>query len=280
MTSAPDLTPWADRIDDLAPTVLLLGGLFTSPPLYRPLRRRLLEHGADEVVLGRVWTPDWLLAGVRGLGPVVTRCGRGLLAACAHAAVSDGCRGAPILVIGHSAGGMVSRLLTSPEPFERRRLGAAGLIGAIVTLGTPHNVSDTRQIGQRVGIAAATFANRVVPGATFAPTVGYVSVASRHVVGRRNAIGRARVAHRLYADLLGDDGDPLRGIEGDGLVPVRAALLAGSRQVVLDDVVHGPLSGDRWYGSEGAVDRWWPVAVEAWRDALRARATHALARVS
>ena len=27
----------------------------------------------------------------------------------------------------------------------------------------------------------------------------------------------------------------------------------------------------RWYGQEEQLDAWWPVALEVWRDALRAR---------
>jgi hypothetical protein len=60
-------------------------------------------------------------------------------------------------------------------------------------------------------------------------------------------------------------------VEGDGLVPVAAALLPGSRQVVLADAIHGPSRRATWYGSAGSVDAWWPVALDAWREALRAR---------
>ena len=61
-------------------------------------------------------------------------------------------------------------------------------------------------------------------------------------------------------------------IEGDGLVPVRSAVLADSETVTLDGIVHGQLGGSPWYGSDEALDEWWPRAVEAWREALRARA--------
>ena len=71
--------------------------------------------------------------------------------------------GAPVLVVGHSAGGLDARLLTSPVPFRGRRLNGAGRIGAIVTLGTPHHVRDGGRLGARVGAEAVTFANAVVP---------------------------------------------------------------------------------------------------------------------
>ncbi len=38
--------PWMEAVEEIAPTVLVLGGLLTAPPLYFPLRARLLERGA------------------------------------------------------------------------------------------------------------------------------------------------------------------------------------------------------------------------------------------
>src|SRR5664279_2298469 len=126
-------TDWRDTPDEVDPTVLILGGFLTSPPFYMRMRWRLLDRGAAAVIVAPVWPPDWLLAASRGLGPVVTRSARALLHASAVAEALAASRGAPLLVIGHSAGGVSARLLTSPEPFQGRRLGAAGRIGAIVT---------------------------------------------------------------------------------------------------------------------------------------------------
>ncbi len=117
---------WREDPATVAPTVLIVGGFLTSPPFYWRLRDGLLERGAPGVVIAPVWTPDWLLSAVRGFGPIVTRAGRALLQAGEVSRASDGSRGAPVLLVGHSAGGMIARLLTSPEPFAGRRLGAPG----------------------------------------------------------------------------------------------------------------------------------------------------------
>jgi hypothetical protein len=61
-------------------------------------------------------------------------------------------------------------------------------------------------------------------------------------------------------------------ITGDGLIPLASALLPGAGQLVLDDAAHGQGIGRDWYGSERFVDRWWPLALEAWHAALQARA--------
>jgi hypothetical protein len=254
--------------------VLVLGGFLTSPPLYRRFAARLRGRGAADVVVGNVWTMDWLLVPGRGLGPVLTRSGRALLAASAQS--DELALGAPVLVIGHSAGGMSARLLTSPQPFARRRLNASGRIGAIVTLGTPHVVS-LEDGPRRAGSEAAAFANRVMPGPMFAPRTGYLAVASRRTTGRVHGTLRERRSWRLYRSLVPDGAaaDAAGEITGDGLIPLECALLPGAPSIILDDADHGQSIGMDWYGSDRLIDSWWPTALEVWRDALAARAAPA-----
>jgi hypothetical protein len=271
-TPAPDANAvggWRSDPDHVAPTVLLLGGLFTSPLMYRAMRRRLLERGAAAVVVANVWLPDWLIAMRRGMGAILTRASRALLTALAASAGSPESRGAPLLVVGHSAGGLTARLLMSPEPFMGRKLGGARHIGAVVTLGTPHAVAERRSIGRLLAAHVTSFADRAVPGSLFAPATGYLAVSSRFVVGRPGGNVRERAASMLYRGML-----PLpraETIDGDGLVPVVAAGLADAEVLVLDGIVHGQFGGSPWYGSPEAIDIWWPRAVEVWRAALRAR---------
>jgi hypothetical protein len=263
------LPPWAVAVADGTPpppVVLLLGGFLTSPPSYRPFARRLLAHGAAAVVTADVWLPDWLIATRRGIGPIVGRSARALLAASARSA--DTSLRAPVLVVGHSAGGLNARLLTSPVPFRGRRLNGAGRIGAIVTLGTPHHVRDEGRLGARVGAEAVTFANAVVPGPAFAPTTGYLAVGSGAVAGRRDGVPRERRTWAVYQALNADpSADELRG---DGLVPLSSSLLEGAPSMTLEGAVHGQWPGD-WYGSEGYLRLWWPRAVATWEAALTAR---------
>src|ERR1035437_2477014 len=157
---------WTNHLDSLPPTVLILGGFLTAPPMYRRLAERLRARGAAGVVVANVWPPDWLIAGVRGVGPLTTRSCRALLDAWR---LSRGVsRGAPVLVVGHPAGGVTARLLTAGEPFPGRRFGAAPLIGAIVSLGTPHRLAAGEGIGRRPSEVAAATAAGGVSGAFFA----------------------------------------------------------------------------------------------------------------
>ena len=248
------------------PTVLVIGGFLSSPPVYGPFRERLLERGVRHVEVARIWTPDWLLSVRRGGGPIATRAARSLLKAV------DVADDVPLLIVGHSASGVVARVLTATEPYEGRRFAGARRVGAIVSLGSPHiNAMEADQTRWK-GSGSATFANRYVPGAFWAPRVGYLSVASRWLAapsqGERD--GREQAARRFYERTLPPPHAPI--IEGDGLIPVEAALLPGARQLVLDDAAHAPGAGHPWYGSQDIIDEWWPTALETWQDALAARA--------
>jgi hypothetical protein len=275
--ASPALPPWATATLDGAPprpTVLVLGGFLTSPLLYRPMAGRLRERGAADVVVSSVWLMDWLIAPRRGLAAILTRSGRGLLEA--HARSERVSAGAPVLVVGHSAGGLTARLLTSPVPFAGMTLNAHGRIGAIVTLGTPHVVSDAGQLGRRLAVQANDFVNREVPGAYWAPRVGYLAVASRYLIARPDGGGRERRTWEVYQDLLGAPHD--EPIAGDGLIPIPSALPPGVPSIILEGANHGQWPGRDWYGSARFLDAWWPRAVESWESALLARAHAAVAR--
>ena len=261
---------WRDHPDTVEPTVLVLGGFLTAPPMYRRFMERLRARGAAAVVVAGVWTPDWLIASVRGPGAIATRSGRALLEAGRLAAeVSEG---APVLIVGHSAGGLIARILTATEPLPDRKFGAARRVGAIVTLGTPHLLSTGEGIGRRLNTVVSEIAEAAVPGAFHSPEIGYVAVASRAIGGYPAGTGRERVAYLLYRSVMGRAAVP--GTEGDGLVPVASAMLAGSAQIVVDGAIHGPSAGAPWYGTDGPMDVWWPAALSAWHEALAYRAAH------
>ncbi len=268
MPVTPTHPGWIDA-GDVHPTVLILGGFMAAPPFYRRLPDRLVRRGAAAVVIADVWTPDWMLSVRRGAGAIATRSARALLRASRVAGESSRSRGAPLLVIGHSAGGIIARILTSSAPFEGRRLGGADRIGAIVTLGTPHVVAPALTRRGEASARTSTFADEHVPGAYFAPGVGYVSVTSGRIVGRSEGNLRERAMFRVYRELLPGAGGT--EIPGDGLIPVGCTLLEGSRHIVLDDAVHSPLTGAPWYGADPIIDEWWPAALESWRGALDAR---------
>ncbi len=250
--------------DGERPHVLIVGGFLTSPPLYWSMRDALLARDVASVSIAPVWTPDWFLAGWVGLGPLMRRTGKAVVRA--HRLAG----GRPLLVVGHSAGGVLARLAMSPEPYRGRRAGVAEAYGALVTLGTPHHPVEPRGRQNRAGYDATSYLDRTIPGAWFAPRTGYLSVGSRYAEGgrREDRDGRRRRTGRLYAMIGGEEA---RIGWGDGLIPEAVVHLEGARQLTLEGVIHGQSMGARWYGSEPAIDGWWAAALEVWRGAVAAR---------
>jgi hypothetical protein len=128
-------------------------------------------------------------------------------------------------------------------PYGGRRYSGHRRVERLITLGTPHSVRDTKRL------ASITRVNDLFPGALHADTgLRYLSVAGNALDGASSAKVRKRY-ERFVED--GSAG-------GDGIVPIEAALLPGSENVVVDGVHHNRRLG-LWYGSDReTVGRWWP----------------------
>jgi len=256
-----------------APHVLIVGGFLTEPFNYWPMQRRLSARGAASVSIAPLHVPDWLAAGLTGFGPMLSR----LAGAIRRTEAAGG--GEPLLVVAHSGGGIATRLAMSEVPFRGHRGAVAGSIGALVTLGTPHGLADSRVRSAHSGVVAARFLDRHCPGTCFAPTTAYLTVGSDFVrpdalVEGRGARG-GRVSPLTWWDRLLRQG--FEGIVGalppeggDGIVSAAAAHLPGAERLTFHDVRHGHIGGP-WYGDDQIIDRWWPRAVDLWRVALAAR---------
>jgi hypothetical protein len=133
-------------------------------------------------------------------------------------------------------------------PYGGRRYSGHRRVERLITLGTPHNVRETKRL------TPISRVNDLFPGALHAEGgLHYLSVAGDAVDGSTSA--RARRRYERFVE----DGK----VGGDGVVPAEAALLPGSETVVLDGVHHNRRMG-LWYGSdEETVRRWWPEALRA-----------------
>lgn len=244
---------------DLGPRVLIIGGFLTLPLNYWPLRRRLLARGAAAVDIAPVWPVDWGFAGFLGMGVMMPRTRLAILRAY-HEADRQ-----PIIVIGHSGGGIAARLAMSSTPYYAQRGGVAKAVGCLVTLGSPHGLANLPNRYHHAGHEAVEFLDRESPGAFFAPRTAYLSVGSNY---EQAAFGGAfgRLAHEVFSVVVG--GDAVRA--GDGIVPHSAVHLEGATNLSFSDTRHGHI-GANWYGADRVVDRWWPTAVRLWQGALEAR---------
>ncbi len=231
----------------------------TGPPNYWPMRRRLLRRGAERVHIAPLWPPDWILAGLLGFGLLMRRTGRAIVQTYRAAGRT------PIIVVGHSGGGIAARLAMSGVPFHGRKAGVAAAVGCLVTLGTPHMLAQLPNRYHHAGHEATRFLDRETPGAYFAPRTSYLTVGSSYRDAPfKGLVGR--MSDEIFTMVVGRDDERL----GDGIVPSAAVHLAGAEQVTYDDVRHGHI-GTPWYGDDRIIERWWPAAVRLWEQALKAR---------
>ncbi|MFM9110918.1 MAG: esterase/lipase family protein [Prochlorococcaceae cyanobacterium] len=224
--------------------ILILGGFLITPEAYAPMVERLGRFTAQPVELVPVTRLEWLLtvfpfAWARLLDRVAGRA----------AALAQGSPTGRITLLGHSSGGVMLRLFLSDLPFQGRRYGGRRLADRLICLGSPHTALRATPLRALV--------DRELPGAFHAEAVTYVSVAGDLNLDPDRAEASAtarRLAPTGYRNSTGNSHD-----RGDGLVPVSAALLAGSRPIVLEGVAHGGAFGGRWYGSPEVVERWWTI---------------------
>ena len=154
------------------PYVLILEGLISPPIAYRRMRQRLLDHGARGVDLAPVHVWDWLRASVTGFGALQLRAARAIERAYERSG------GRPIMVVGHSGGGVLARLAMSEAAYRGRATAVAPLVGCLVTLGTPHGLHRSPTRTRHAGVELSGFLDRHTPGAWFAPATSYLTVGS------------------------------------------------------------------------------------------------------
>lgn len=248
------------------PPVLIVGGLLSPPIAYRRMRRRLLDRGAARVDIAPVSAVDWARAGLHGFSALQRTVARAIAAT--HATGG----GRPILVVGHSGGGLLARLAMCEAPYRGHIGGAAGMVGCLVTLGSPHDLHLAPLQRSHEGTRLAAFLAAHAAAVPHAHATAYVTVASDAVAPRPTGAPPARrgpVARLQRAFFLRITG-PTLAPGGDGIVSLALAHLPGARQLTLHDVTHGVI-GSPWYGDAAVIDRWWPVALAAWREALAQR---------
>jgi hypothetical protein len=228
-----------------------MGGFLAPGGLYAEMASTLRSLTRRAVGIVPTLGPDWLPSVVQaGWTVLLNKLDRAVRRAVGQSAGEH--RRATLVC--HSAGGLIARLYVGDRPIGRRSYDGHRMVDRIITLGTPHHNDCRRAHGGML----ACFANAHLPGAYASPDVAYVSVAGRFLRGNCRGSLRERHACDFYRK-LGGDGDGW----GDGLIPLQSALLEGAHQVVLDGVSHHATYGQPWFGSSGAVARWWEAAHQA-----------------
>ena len=203
--------------------IVIVGGATWWPGSYRALADTLREISGSEVHVAPITPLDWTVGYFRGYGQLVfevaSTVDRALLETEAKKAV----------LVGHSAGGLACRVYIGGDPpYGGRRYSGHRRVERLITLGTAHNVRDTKVL------APITRVNELFPGALHAG-LRYLSVAGDAVDG-----ATSRKARKRYERFV-EDGR----VDGDGVVPVEAALLPGSHSPVIYGLHHDVRHG-RW----------------------------------
>ena len=245
------------------PAVLIIGGLLTSWLWYWPVANRFRDRGASRVTVARLWLWHWLVAGFAG----PARSTSVVAAAIDGLAAQDG---RPILVVGHSGGGILARLALARRAFGAARLARRDAVGAVVTLGTPHLATHFGGSIGRHGLRALRFLRALDhspgPGDPWATLTVGGRLPDAPASGASSASRlRRRFSALCYTALLGRDG---RDASGDGLVPFQCALLPHGEGLPLPGYAHAPFLGSPWYLSNDGIDQWWGRAVELWQGAV------------
>lgn len=221
--------------------IVLFGGFLSVPSIYDGMRDEIARVSGQKVWVVPAYTHHWLTA--------VVPAGWALLIRKLDATVREAVKTSPtgkITLIGHSAGGVMSRLYLGSKPFYGHIFNGIQWVDTIVTLGSPHYNYRGGRLRNEV--------NKMYPDAFFSPQVKYVSAAGKSVQGKRDGTSAERRIYGAYQRLCGNG-----SAWGDGLVPLESALLKGSEQVVLDGANHYGFKGNPWYGTPRLVEEWWKV---------------------
>lgn len=226
----------------MLPTVILPGYL-ESAIAYRQLQQSLIQIGFPTLTVPLI-RRDWFVTlGGRPITPILNQLDRTVKQ------VLEQYNAAQINLIGHSAGGWISRIYLGEKPYLGRGeiasvapIHAHNYVATLVTLGTPH-ISQERWTRWNLD-----FVNNNYPGA-FYSDVNYVCVAGKTIFGQRRR--GSWLAYSSYKLTCGQ-GD----CWGDGITPITAAHLEGAKNIVIEGVKHSPRTAGIWYGSPEVLPAW------------------------
>lgn len=233
-----------------AEPILIVGGFGSNYPLYAAMREHLAQISGRHVAIVPITLLEWA-------GVIATDSYSNLLRIL-HRAVQNTLseqRVRQVILVAHSAGGILARIYMGDQPYgsERQCYNGFQQVAALVSLGTPH---VTNQLGRQGGLNQITFVQAHYPGAYWR-FVHYISVMGRGVYGDANGDGSERSAWNSYRMLTG-----VGAQWGDGIVPLETGLLAGSRRVIIPGLRHDPRPDRPWYGTSVPVVKLWWEQVE------------------
>lgn len=226
--------------------IVLIGGFGSHWSDYRQFARALANVSGRRVFIAGINRLSWL---VGGLLTDYT-----LLVNRTHHAVTHALQitNAPkVILVGHSAGGVVGRGYLGDRMIKRHHVAYRGFerVKRFVALASPLRAVEGPK---HIGLEQAAWLDKEYPGAYFSPDVQYQTVSGRFIEGKLGGTPAELLAYRNYEFVSG------RGDQwGDGVVPLTVSTLEGVPSLEIDGLAHSPQWG-RWFGSdEASVRMWW-----------------------
>ncbi|MBE9215806.1 alpha/beta hydrolase [Plectonema cf. radiosum LEGE 06105] len=222
------------------PTVIL-PGFFESAEAYYNLEKSLQNLGFPTLTVP-LQRRDWIATvGGKSVIPILQQLDCTVKSILQQYGVSQ------VNLIGHSAGGWISRIYLGEVPYGKSSANlltwkAHPQVATLVTLGTPHTSLE------RWTRSNLDFVNNNYPGA-FYEKVRYVCVAGKTIFGQRR-LGNW-LAFSSYKLTCGNG-----NTWGDGITPIEAAHLSGANNLIIEGVMHSPRSPQIWYGSPESIGNW------------------------
>ncbi len=234
--------PTAPRSPEPLPTVIV-PGYFAAATEYREMQQHLQALGYPTLVVP-LRVADWYpTVGGRPVTPIMLKIAETIAKAQQQFGVAQ------VNLVGHSAGGWISRIYLGDQPYYDQIWGGRSQVASLITLGTPH-VSQERWTRFNLN-----FVNDNYPGAHW-PDLKYVCVAGKACFGVPPKVWQPNtwsgwLAYSSY-QLTGGTGE----VWGDGITPITAAHLEGAVNLTVESVYHSPRGNRYWYGSAAVLADW------------------------
>lgn len=226
--------------------IILIGGFGSHWSDYNAFARALANVSGRRVFIAGINRFSWMVGGILAdYTLLVNRTHH----AVAHAIQQTGAE--KVILVGHSAGGVVGRGYLSDKTVKQHHVAHHGYerVSRLITLGSPLRAVKS---ALHPGLGQAAWLDQHFPGAYYAPQVQYLTVSGNFITGRADGSPQELIAFNNYKFIGGDGRQP-----GDGVVPHNVSSLDGVPSLMLEGVGHSTQWG-RWFGSdENTIRLWW-----------------------
>tara|TARA_Y100001968_G_C19423226_1_gene752929 strand:+ start:1053 stop:1748 length:696 start_codon:yes stop_codon:yes gene_type:complete len=220
--------------------IIILGGFLISSQEYEEMADWLSSKTANTVHIIKVNKLEWLLTNWGfGWRKILNRLDNKVKELTKSSASGK------VTLIGHSSGGVMLRLYLSDQSFKGRIYQGLNKANCLITLGSPHTAKKSTYLRRMV--------DQKYPGSFYSKQVKYISIAGEISIDDPYITKLTRLTADIsYKSLWQEE-----KLKGDGLVPIKSALLNGSTQIIIDKTSHGSLFGENWYCSRVRLEEWW-----------------------